>query len=163
MTHLKTNESFKYGQKNIIPYAGEVLIGHDGVIEVDDSIAQQIVDAKIGFDFLEKTIPSTLAEETTTTTTEEATTTTTIEVTSTTTQNQEVNSDLKEQVEGDDISKRDEDDLSQKDNDDLSAVYAEWDENHTLAQLKELAKDYPSKEWRNLDKAELIKYLVAKQ
>lgn len=54
MIKLKTTQSFKFGQKNIIPYAGEVQISDEGIIEVEKSIAEKIVLSNCGFDFLEK-------------------------------------------------------------------------------------------------------------
>lgn len=166
MTRLRTVHSYKFGQKNIIPYAGEVSIGTDGIIEVDDDIAQSIVDCNIGFEFVdmqgvEVTTTTTLDVTTTTTVVEVTTTTTEEEVTTTTTEVEQVTTTTTSELE----DQTEQDDLSQKTtgSDELEALYAKWDEENTLAQLKELAKSYPSKEWRNLDKAELIKYLIGKQ
>jgi hypothetical protein len=153
MAKLKTEEQYKFGQTNIIPFAGEVKISDKGIIEVDDDVAQDIVNSNIGFSFVEEGRGGPVKGPA----------------------DEELGDNLGQQ-ESDDLSKQDQDDLGKQEPNEeeeiekaeaqntqpsLEDVKAELDKS-TLAELKELAKPFPSAEWRNLAKAELIDYLASK-
>jgi len=171
MKTLVTEQAFKFGQKNIIPFAGEVSISLTGTIEVEDDIAQSVVDADCGFSFqdviVDETTTTTTAAPTTTTTTivEEATTTTTIDEINTKPKQDLGNDDLGDlgagptgDVIGDQII-----DTTTTTTTNISINEAKDELNkQTLAQLKELAKDFPSAEWRALSKEKLVDYIVSK-
>ena len=162
MTTLVTEQEFRFGQENIIPFAGKVQISSEGLIEVEDSVAQSIVDCNCGFAFTD-------LQATTTTTIAETTTTTTIERTTTTTTQEEFGKE-----ESQDLGKQEEDQLgAQEDQDDLQksdTIETVLDENvakaaleaKNLNELKEMAKPFPSAEWRTLNKSELIDYILEK-
>ena len=107
------------------------------------------------------TLKSTTIAETTTTTTIEQTTTTTIQ--------EEFGKE-----ESQDLGKQEEDQLgAQEDQDDLQksdTIETVLDENvakaaleaKNLNELKEMAKPFPSAEWRTLNKSELIDYILEK-
>lgn len=184
MKILVTKQFFKFGQENIIPYAGKVKISEIGTIEVEDDVAQDIVNSDCGFEFfdgqVEETTPTATVEKTTTTTTveETATTTTSLPETTTTTTIKVIGS-----PEEQDLGKTQEENLGGSQEEDqlnkgaeatttttmveadgqikIEAVKAELDKS-TLAELKEMAKNFPSTEWRTLNKAELINYLASK-
>lgn len=60
---LITEEKFKFGQKNIIPFVGEVQISEKGVIEIENKeTALKIVDLNIGFSLLEENQTTTTTE-----------------------------------------------------------------------------------------------------
>lgn len=175
MTTLVTEQEFRFGQENIIPYAGKVKISDKGEIEVDDNIAQQIVDCNCGFDFAVKkagvkvTTTTTQEPTTTTTTVEQTTTTTTAEETTTTT-----TEEIKPQVEQVEVTKVEQDDLGGNDGGDSlengATIETTLDretakvalEEKNLQELKEMAKPFPSAEWRSKNKADLIEYLLDK-
>lgn len=185
MKTLVTTQSFKFGQENILPFIGKVRISQTGTIEVEDHLAQKVVDSNCGFDYAdnqEQTTTTTTVESTTTTTQQQTTTTTTVLVDETTT----TTTTPLETQQQDDLGKQEKDDLGKQDNqDDLSnenatttttvveentSIDTSFDieaakkelDNNTLAELKDMAKDFPSAEWRTLNKAELIEYLVGK-
>lgn len=169
MTNLVTAQTYKFGQKNIIPYAGEVQISDEGIIEVDDTIAQDIVDSGIGFDFLEGDLPEKILTTTTTTETPITTTTTTVvEETTTTTTSAELGQVPTPGLEGGTIERSLQGEGNNPDTLDKGEVLPPVDElkaalsEKTLAELKELAKDFPSKEWRTLAKDNLVAYLISK-
>lgn len=153
MAKLKTEEQYKFGQTNIIPFAGEVKISDKGIIEVDDEIAQDIVNSNIGFSFVEEGQGGPVKGPA-----------------------DDGLGDNLGQQEPDDLSKQDQDNLGKQEPNEeeeiekggvnsnqpsLEDVKAELDKN-TLAELKELAKPFPSAEWRHLAKAELVDYLASK-
>lgn len=180
MITLVTEQKFKFGQKNIIPFAGEVNISSEGEIEVEDAIASQIVAAKCGFDYKENK-----ADQTTTTTTIAATTTTTTQAVETTTTTTE---QIAPQTDQDDLNQGENNDLGQAPKEDLSgttdinettttttiatttAVADDLDKQEarttlgakTLGELKEMAKPFASKDWRDLNKTSLIEFLLDK-
>lgn len=151
MVLLKTALQHKWSRNACLPIVGEVKISEDGTIEVEsEEIAQQIENLEIGFSVVEA------VETTTTTTVEETTTTTTTEP-------------LKEKIEGDELNSEKEDELHEEIQEDADLIsqhekeifFASLEEK-TVAELKELAKDFPSAEWRTLIKADLIAYLKEK-
>lgn len=180
MVTLVTDQAYKFGQENIIPYAGKVKISSIGTIEVEDDLAQQIVDCNCGFSFHDG------AEATTTTSTEApTTTTTTVEQTTTSTTIEQIGGPEQEdlsKVEKDDLGGSEQDDLSKSETTttthevieettttttieeeefDIDKAKAELDQNN-LTQLKEMVKDFPAAEWRTLNKEKLIDYIITK-
>ena len=150
MVLLKTALKHKWGRNACLPIVGEVTISEEGTIEVEsEEIAQQIEELEIGF-----SIKGVV--ETTTTTTEATTTTTTTEL-------------IVEKVESDELNLEEENELHEEIQEDTDLVsqyekeifFASLEEK-TVAELKELAKDFPGAEWRNLVKADLIIYLKQK-
>ena len=142
MTKLRTEEQYKFGQTNIIPVAGEVKISEEGIIEVDDAIAQDVVNSNCGFSFLEGEEPAKQEDQNI---------------------GQEEEEDLSKKQE-DDFNKEEEDLLEKASSDaqpSLEDIKAELGKS-TLAELKELAKPFPSAEWRTLVKDDLIEYLASK-
>lgn len=149
MVQLFTSEAFKFGQKNIIPFAGEVEISNEGVIEVEQEIADQIIAADCGWSLLD-------SDSTTTTTVAQSTTTTT-------------EAPIKPQTEGDDLGKTQDSDIGGTEEDDLSnSASAEPSaerqalEQHTKADLQKMVKDFPRSEWGTLTKDGLIDYILKK-
>lgn len=171
MKTLVTTLKHKFGTERIIPYAGKVKISEIGTIEVEDDLAERIVNCKCGFNYQSDD------QETTTTTTEATTTTTTV-----TPLEKEEKSDIGG-IEKEELGQgKDQDDLSNTIQTsttttqqvveettttttaapfDVDAAMKELEEN-TLTELKELAKQFPSAEWRTLNKENLIKYLIDK-
>jgi len=151
MVLLKTTLQHKWGRNACLPIIGDVTISEEGTIEVEsEEIAQQIEDLEIGFSIAEEV-------EITTTTTEATTTTTTTEL-------------IVEKVEKDELNPESETELhkeSQGDETDLISqlekeIFFASLEEKKLEELKELAKDFPGKEWRALKKEDLIIYLKEK-
>lgn len=158
MTQLKTEQEYKFGQKNVLPIVGEIQISNEGIIEVETTeIAQQIEDLEIGFTIVGKKV-----ESTTTTTLTESTTTTTVKV-----------EEIKPKVEVDNLSGTDKkvdtiapqttestvldttttEQTTQAPSQDLTL------ESLTVDKLRELAAPFPKEEWNALKKAELVTYL----
>jgi len=161
MVSLKTELKHKWGRKACLPIVGEIKITEEGIIEVEsEEIAQQIEALEIGFNIVE-------VVETTSTTTEApvTTTTTTVEETTTTTTAEP----LKEKTEEDELNPEGENELHEEIQEDAGLIsqhekeifFASLEEK-TVAELKELAKDFPGAEWRNLIKKDLITYLKEK-
>lgn len=158
MVLLKTALKHKWGRNACLPIVGEVKISEEGIIEVEsEEIAQQIEALEIGFSIEE-------VVETTTTTTEATTTTTTVvEATTTTTEL------IAERTENDELNPEEENELHEEIQGDVDLIsqnekeifFASLEEK-TVAELKELAKDFPGAEWRNLVKVDLITYLKEK-
>lgn len=160
MVLLKTALKHKWGRNAHLPIIGDVTISEEGIIEVEsEEIAQQIEALEIGFNIVEAvetTSTTTEAPITTTTTTEVETTTTTTEL-------------IAEKVESDELNPEDENELHEETQGDADLIsqhekeifFASLEEK-TVAELKELAKDFPGAEWRNLVKADLIAYLKEK-
>lgn len=146
MVQLKTEQQFKWGQKNIIPFVGEVSISSEGIIEVaSQELAEQIVQSNVGFSIIEK------VGKTTTTTTQQSSTTTTT-----------TSTPLNPKTEEDDLGDKggNENDLGGG-NDEKDELLKSL-EGKSLAELKELAKPFPSAEWRSLNKEKLTDYLKSK-
>lgn len=150
MVLLKTALKHKWGRNACLPIVGEVKISEEGIIEVEsEEIAQQIKALEIGFS-IEEVI------ETTTTTTTASTTTTTTEL-------------IVEKTESDELNPKKEDELHEEIQEDVDLVsqhekeifFASLEEK-TVAELKELAKDFPGVEWRYLKRESLIAYLKGK-
>lgn len=153
MVLLKTELKHKWGRNACLPIVGDVVVSEEGIIEVEsEEIAVQIENLEIGFSVLE-------AVETTTTTTVEATTTTTTVV----------EEPLKEKAEDDEFNPGEENELHEEIQEDAGLIsqhekeifFASLEEKK-LEELKELAKDFPGKEWRALKKEDLIIYLKEK-
>lgn len=172
MKTLVTEQTFKFGQKNIIPFAGEVVISATGEIEVEDDVAQSVVDSDCGFSFKEAAINET----TTTTTIAETTTTTTVEETTTTTTIDQINAPAVEDLgnaANNELGASTGDNLADQTNIDSTTTtttevviskedaYAELDKQNK-AELQEIAKSFPRAEWGTLNKHDLIEYLISK-
>lgn len=150
MVLLKTALKHKWGRNACLPIVGEVKISEEGIIEVEsEEIAQQIEALEIGFS-IEEVI------ETTTTTTTASTTTTTTEL-------------IVEKTESDELNSEEENELHEENTEDADLIsqhekeifFASLEEK-TVAELKELAKDFPGAEWRSLKRELLIAYLKGK-
>ena len=142
MQKLKTDEQYKWGQKNIIPVVGEVSISDEGIIEVESlEIAKEIEACDIGFHIVGK------QSSTTTTSTTSTTSTTTIDP-------------IKSKVDEDKLNNKGEDSLEGEE-DEKNELLKSFD-TKTYAELKELAKPFPGSEWRSLNKEGLIGYLKSK-
>ena len=154
---IKTNDTFKYGQKNVIPFLGVAEISSEGIVEVEtQEIANSIVESNIGFFFVETVTTTTTQVPVTTTTTEPITTTTTEMITTTTTEG------IKPQVEVDDLGEgKGEKDSLENDNDDDEDLVKRL-ENLTVPDLQSMANPFPKNEWQTLKKAGLVAYLSAK-
>ena len=46
---LVTEQKHRFGRTQVIPFAGEVKISEEGTIELEDTIAQKVIDLEIGF------------------------------------------------------------------------------------------------------------------
>lgn len=46
---LVTEQKHRFGRTQVIPFAGEVKISEEGTIELEDTIAQRVIDLEIGF------------------------------------------------------------------------------------------------------------------
>lgn len=141
MVQLKTELKHRWGRANVLPIVGEVEISEEGVIEVESQeVAEQVVNLGIGFNLIEE------LEE------------------------------IKPKTEESDLTPEEEDEEEIKpkteENEPLNKAPKMSDAevaqvrnvlgDMTVAQLKEKVKDFPSAEWRSLNKAELIEYLITK-
>lgn len=145
---LVTDQSWRFGQKNVLPIVGEVQISEDGKIEVDEDKAQQLIDLQVGFVKSKEKIQETT---TTTTTLQESHTTTTLEeikkVEEDTLSSEEKVDTIEPQVTSNEVEKAESISL----------------ENLTMDKLKELASPFPKEEWSKFTKkADLIAYLHSK-
>lgn len=168
MVRIKTNDAFKHGQTNVIPFLGEVTIDKDGFVEVETlELAQQVIDSEIGFYFpvgdeantttttteTPVTTTTTTEESTTTTTTtavvEEITTTTTTEVPTTTTTTTTVVEDITTTTTTSDegISASEKSEL-------LKSI-----DTLLMPALQSMAAPFPKNEWNTLTKPKLQEYL----
>lgn len=59
MAKLKTINEWKFGQTNLLPIVGEVTFSKEGIIEVDDSIINQLIKLDIGLTIVEDSITTT--------------------------------------------------------------------------------------------------------
>lgn len=149
MTQLKTEQEFKFGQKNVLPIVGEIQISNEGIIEVETvEIAQQIEDLKIGFSIVGKIVKPT--------------TITTVKI-----------EEIKPKVIIDNLSgvdkKVDTIALQTSESTVLDTTTIEQTiqvpsqdltlESLTVDKLRELAVPFPKEEWSTLKKAELVTYL----
>lgn len=147
MTKLKTEQEYKFGQKRILPFIGEVQISNEGFIELEDEqIAQQIEDLEIGFTIVGKV-------------SESSTITHPVKV-----------EEIKPKVEVDTLSSLDKKEEEIKPQttesttvvDSITQVAAQEEvilENLTVDKLRELAAPFPKEEWNTLKKVELITYI----
>lgn len=140
MVQLKTELKHRWGRANVLPIVGEVEISEEGVIEVESQeVAEQIVNLGIGFTFIEE------LEEIKPKTEE---------------------SDLDPEEDEEEIKPKTEENEPLSEASEMSDAEVAQARNvlgdMTVAQLKEKVKDFPSAEWRSLNKAELIEYLIAK-
>lgn len=153
MKKLIANSAHLFNRVLAIPFAGDVQVSATGEIEVQDDIAQSIVDADCGFDYpdtFQKVEVDNLGAQQGNNLQDSTTTTTIVEPTTTTTTTEEVQETTTTTT------------VAEVTNEQLAE---ELDKTHTLAQLKEIATEeqYPAAEWRNLNKAELIQYIIAAQ
>lgn len=143
MVQLKTTQAFRFGQKNIIPFAGEVQISEEGIIEIESfEVAQEIVKSNCGFSFVEEEENSTL-------------------------QPKVEQNDLSSSEDQNDFNNQEEKDDLENNNNDASISAAEVSakdllEEKTKAELQEMVEAYPASEWRALNKADLIDYILEK-
>lgn len=143
MVQLKTTQAFRFGQKNIIPFAGEVQISEEGIIEIESfEVAQEIVKSNCGFSFVEEEENSIL-------------------------QPKVEQNDLSSSENQSDFSNEEEKDNLENNNNDTSTSAAEVSakdllEEKTKAELQEMVEAYPASEWRALNKADLIDYILEK-
>lgn len=145
MVQLKTEQQFKWGQKNIIPIVGLVEISPEGIIEVEtQEIADQIIAIGIGFEIHQSGSTTTLPQITTQ---EQTTTTTTIQ-------------SLAPKTEQDELGDKGEQNSLNKD-DEKDELFKSL-ETKTITELQELAKPFAVKDWTGLNKAKLIDYLKSK-
>lgn len=174
MVRLITNRKFKFGQKNIVPFAGEVQISEDGIIEVESvEIAEQLIEADNSWAFVDgQSTTTTTIPVTTTTTAAPTTTTTTLDLTTTTTT---VADNLEDQTQPNELGNPEGgDDLEDQiqEGDELGTTTttieqvrsAEWlalDVN-SKAKLQEMVKAFPRSEWGQLNKDALIDYILEK-
>jgi len=145
MTKLVTDQKFKFGQKNVIPFAGEVQISDEGIIEVEDSIAQSIVDAEVGFKLLEEAPKKAESKK--------------VEVKEPIKLKAEENVPLGEGIQSGDNQNTEETkpEAEQVVNEEVEVL-----KTFNMTQLQELAKKFDQKEWVNLKKVDLLKYLTDK-
>lgn len=148
---IRTNDRFKWGQKNVIPFVGLVEISKEGEVEVpNEEVAKKISELGIGFEFQDQ-------EATTTTTTiavQETTTTTTIPPVT-------KEEDLAPKTEQNDLGKEQENELgaaNENPNEDLLKSL----DTLKVEELQKLAQTFPKEEWTGKKKAELIEYLKGK-
>lgn len=154
MVQLITKETFKFGQTNIVPFAGSVDISSEGIIEVESQeIADSLVSADCGWSLVEETVATT----TTSTTVSPTTTTTTKELDS------QVDENSLNEGSGDELGKEaDGGDLSGAlENQEHTAEWLALDESNKTT-LQEMVKDFPASEWRGLNKGDLIDYILEK-
>lgn len=145
---IKTNDRFKWGQKNVIPFIGLVEIGKEGEVDVpNEEMAEKIVKLGIGF------VLSTHKATTTTAPVQEATTTTTVAPT------QEEN--IAPKVEETEIKKVEEDELGTKEETSNEDLIKSLD-TLKVEELQKLAQAFPKEEWTGKKKAELVDYLKGK-
>ena len=142
MVKLKTNQQFRYGKKNIIPYAQEVEIDENGYIEVSDDIAEKIVESNCGFEFADEQSTNGLNQPL------------------------GLKADINDELDkSNDDLKLHQDDNDDNDDDGITAEQAKQALSiKTLQELKDMCKqsNFPSNEWRNLNKEEVVEYLSAK-
>lgn len=156
MVKLITQQKFKWGQKNIVPFAGEVQISETGEIEVESKeIADALVESDCGWMY-------PVGDTTTTTTAEPTTTTTTIPATTTTT----TADVIKDQIEENDLGQGVGDVIQDQTNapDPHAGKSDEWKvlNEQSKAELQTMVKkaEKPRAEWGTLNKEDLIDYIL---
>lgn len=139
---LVTKDSYKYGQTNVIPFAGEVQISEKGEIEVEEEVGKKIVEVEgLGFSFKEN-------QTTTTTTLPQTTTTTTLE-------------EISKKAEVDTLNTEVVDGIENQTTTTTTIIQSLKDLNFN--QLRELASSFPEEEWKKFTKKQdLIDYLQSK-
>lgn len=158
MVKLKTEDSFKYGQKNVLPFVGETQISDEGIIEVaDKATAEALVECEIGFHIIEDdgveqaaTVVSAKVEEVapSTTTTEEA--------------EEEVAAEQVEEEKGPEtpVEEVATESVEEK-GPDMEDLIKQID-TLTVPALQSMAAPFPKEEWGTLTKEPLKKYLKEK-
>lgn len=140
MVQLKTELKHRWGRANVLPIVGEVEISEEGVIEVESQeVAEQVVNLGIGFNLVEELEEIKPKTEESDLDLEEG--------------EEEIKPNVEENEPLNEAPKMSEAEVAQVRN-----VLGDM----TVAQLKEKVKDFPSVEWRSLNKAELIEYLITK-
>lgn len=165
MVQLRTTIKEKWGQQNIIPYAGLVKISDIGCIEVDSQEIAELIQGSVEDFFIVFN--------------EEAPTQETTDSIAPQTETNELQKTEKDEL-GDSEKEKDENSLSAEtvtltESDEptgqvelIPELEAEKKELHealdamTLAQLKEYARNFPSAEWRTLNKEQLLNFLKSK-
>lgn len=147
---LQTKHEYKFGQTNIVPFAGAVTFDKEGIFEVEEQYAQKLVDLNIGFNHFK-------TSKVTTTTTEKLkqkahlnealTSTTTQEITETTTEAVVDETTIIVETSVEESEKQ---------------AMLESLNSMTLVQLREQVSIFPEAEWAMLKKAELLEYLKSK-
>lgn len=140
---LRTEDSNKFGQTNVIPYAGEVQISKEGVIEVDQEVAQQVVNSDIGFTFVN----------------EKGGNKDSVKKTVETIPPQTENSDKLPGTEaGETIPPQtNPDELKKELEEQITAI-----KSMNMQDLQKTAEAFPKEEWISLKKQELVDYLINK-
>lgn len=155
MVQLKTELKHRWGRANVLPIVGEVEISEEGVIEVESQeVAEQVVSLGVGFDFIEELEEIKPKAEEIKPKTEEI-------------KPKTEESDLNPEGENEEeIKPKTEENEPLNEAPKMSDAEVAQVRNvlggMTVAQLKEKVKDFPSAEWRSLNKAELIEYLITK-
>ena len=156
MVVLRTNQAFRFGQKNIIPYAGEVQISETGEIEVPKEIARQIVESNCGFCYADETESNKIHKVEESDFGGQKEDLSDKKVDDTINKSEDIVED-KEDSENNENEGGDDEDLNE---DELRVEL----QGKTVAEIKELAKDsgLDEEEYKGLKKDELIDYIIAK-
>ena len=171
MVVLRTNQAFRFGQKNIIPYAGEVQISETGEIEVPKELARQIVESNCGFCYADEAESNKIhkVEESDFGGQKEDLSDKKVEDTINKSENVvEDKEDNKDSENNEDEGGSGEEDPNKNeggDDEDLNEDELRVElQGKTVAEIKELAKDsgLDEEEYKGLKKDELIDYIIAK-
>lgn len=159
MVVLRTNQAFRFGQKNIIPYAGEVQISETGEIEVPKELARQIVESNCGFCYADEAESNKIhkVEESDFGGQKEDLSDKKVEDTINKSEDIVEDKEDNEDSENNENEGGDDEDLNE---DELRVEL----QGKTVAEIKELAKDsgLDEEEYKGLKKDELIDYIIAK-
>ena len=159
MVVLRTNQAFRFGQKNIIPYAGEVQISETGEIEVPKELARQIVESNCGFCYADEAESNKIHK---------------VEESDFGGQKEDLSDKKVEDTinKSEDVVEDKEDNKDSENNENEGGDDEDLNEDElrvelqgkTVAEIKELAKDsgLDEEEYKGLKKDELIDYIIAK-
>ena len=159
MVVLRTNQAFRFGQKNIIPYAGEVQISETGEIEVPKELARQIVESNCGFCYADEAESNKIHK---------------VEESDFGGQKEDLSDKKVEDIinKSEDVVEDKEDNKDSENNENEGDDDEDLNEDElrvelqgkTVAEIKELAKDsgLDEEEYKGLKKDELIDYIIAK-
>lgn len=159
MVVLRTNQAFRFGQKNIIPYAGEVQISETGEIEVPKELARQIVESNCGFCYADEAESNKIRK---------------VEESDFGGQKEDLSDKKVEDTinKSEDVVEDKEDNKDSENNENEGGDDEDLNEDElrvelqgkTVAEIKELAKDsgLDEEEYKGLKKDELIDYIIAK-